>query len=71
MAPRAELYKQHAKACVQTADRIDNPNDREMLLKIARQWMQEAQLGSGRKPSTLIDKGRPDAVTPELGARPS
>jgi hypothetical protein len=45
MMSRAKLYEQHAKACVQAAHRIDNADDRAMLLKIARQWIQEAKSG--------------------------
>jgi hypothetical protein len=35
--------EQHAKLCFQAADRIENSKDREMLVKMARQWMQEAK----------------------------
>ena len=40
---RAELYEQYAKSSFQAANRIDNPEDREMLVKMARLWMQEAK----------------------------
>jgi hypothetical protein len=46
MASRTELYEQHAKACDLAAGRTDNPKHREMLLKMARQWTQEAQSDS-------------------------
>jgi hypothetical protein len=42
MTWRAELYERYARACVQDARRIDSAEDRELLLKLARQWMQDA-----------------------------
>jgi hypothetical protein len=47
MATRAELYEQHANACVLAAGRTANPKHREMLVKMARQWTQGAQLNPG------------------------
>jgi hypothetical protein len=46
MPSRTELYAHHAKECVQAADRTDNPKYREMLLKMARRWMEEAMSGA-------------------------
>ena len=45
MMSRAQLYEQHAKSCIQAADRVDNLDDCEMLLRLTRQWMQDAKTG--------------------------
>jgi hypothetical protein len=42
MPSLAELYEQHARECVQSAERTDNPRSREMLLKMEREWTQAA-----------------------------
>jgi len=39
----ARLYDRHAEDCVRTAEKIDNPNHRAMLLKAAAEWRQAAQ----------------------------
>jgi hypothetical protein len=39
MPSLAELYEQHARECIQSAD---NPKYREMLLKMEREWTQAA-----------------------------
>jgi hypothetical protein len=36
----ARLYDRHAEDCVRTAQKIDNPNHRSMLLKTAAEWRQ-------------------------------
>jgi hypothetical protein len=38
MASRAELYEYHARECDLAAGRTDNPERREMFLKLAREW---------------------------------
>jgi hypothetical protein len=45
MTSRTELYEHHAKECVRAAGQTDNPKHREMLLKMAREWMQEVRFG--------------------------
>ena len=42
MVSLVEVYERQAVDCVQTAARIDDPNHREMLLKMAREWRMEA-----------------------------
>jgi hypothetical protein len=42
MPSLAELYEQHARECIQSAGRTDNPKYREMLLKMEREWTQAA-----------------------------
>jgi hypothetical protein len=39
----ARLYDRHAEDCVRTAEKIDNPNHRAMLLKAAAEWRKAAQ----------------------------
>jgi hypothetical protein len=42
MPSQAKFYEYFAKDCVRAAKRTDDPKDREMLLKMAREWMMEA-----------------------------
>jgi len=39
----ARLYDHHAEDCIRSAEKIDNPNHRAMLLKAAAEWRQAAQ----------------------------
>jgi hypothetical protein len=39
----AQLYDLHAEECVRSAEQTDDPKRREMLIKLAMQWRQEAQ----------------------------
>jgi len=39
----AQLYDLHAEECARSAEQTDNPKRREMLIKLAMQWRQEAQ----------------------------
>jgi hypothetical protein len=39
----ARLYDLHAEDCVRTAEKVDNPSHRAMLLKTAAEWRQAAQ----------------------------
>lgn len=57
MVSRAELYERHAKDCLLDACQTDDPRHREILLKMARQWRQEAQLSPG-------DSRHPNAQSP-------
>jgi hypothetical protein len=38
MATRAELYEYHARECDLAAGRADNPQRRELFLKLASEW---------------------------------
>jgi hypothetical protein len=49
MPSQAKFYEYFAKDCVRAAERTDDAKDREMLLKMAREWMMEA---AARKAST-------------------
>jgi len=42
MPSLAELYEQHARECIQSAGRTDNPKSRELLHKMEREWRQAA-----------------------------
>jgi hypothetical protein len=39
----ARLYDLHAEDCVRTAEKVDNPSYRAMLLKAAAEWRQAAR----------------------------
>jgi hypothetical protein len=39
----ARLYDLHAEDCTRTAEKIDNPGHRAMLLKAATEWSKAAQ----------------------------
>jgi hypothetical protein len=39
----ARLYDLHAEECTCAAEQTDNPKRREMLIKLAMQWRQDAQ----------------------------
>jgi phosphoribosyl 1,2-cyclic phosphodiesterase len=43
MPQLARLYDLHAEDCIRTAEKIDNPSHRAMLLKAAAEWRQAAQ----------------------------
>jgi hypothetical protein len=40
---KAEEYRRHAQQCVDTAQRIQNAEERAILLKIAQRWMYLAE----------------------------
>jgi hypothetical protein len=42
MPPLDELYEYHARDCINSAEQTDDPKHRELLLKMAREWTQEA-----------------------------
>ena len=37
-----KLYKQHARECAEAAERTDDPVQRVILLRIAREWIEDA-----------------------------
>ena len=43
MSDLARLYDLHAEDCVRTAEKVDNPSYRAMLLKAAEEWRQAAR----------------------------
>ena len=42
MPSLAELYEFHARDCIHSAGRTDDPKYRELLLKMEREWTEEA-----------------------------
>jgi hypothetical protein len=40
----ARLYEHHAEDCARSAEKIDNPSHRAMLLKAAAEWRVAAQI---------------------------
>jgi hypothetical protein len=55
-----ELYEEQAQGCIELAERLEEPNLREALLKTARDWMRDAEAlrraaSSGSAPPTSDD----------------
>jgi hypothetical protein len=42
MSSRTELCEHQARECLQAAERTDNPRAREVLLRLALDWLQDA-----------------------------
>ena len=42
MPSETNLYESYAHDCVRAADRVSDPQYRELLLKLASEWMQAA-----------------------------
>jgi hypothetical protein len=38
-----DLYEEQARGCIELAERLEEPNLREALLKTARDWMRDAE----------------------------
>jgi hypothetical protein len=55
MPPLDELYEYHAHDCVHSARLTDDPKRRELLLKLAREWTQEA--AALRRPIQSVPHG--------------
>jgi hypothetical protein len=59
---KARLYERHAEECARAAEQTDNPKHREMLIKLAMQWRQEAQaLRQSLQPNRSKDGGKVSA----------
>jgi hypothetical protein len=58
-----ELYEEQARGCIELAERLEEPNLREALLKTARDWMRDAealrQTASSKSPSARGDDDAP------------
>jgi hypothetical protein len=55
----ARLYERHAEECARAAEQTDDPKRREMLIKLAMQWRQEAQaLRQSPQPNRSEDDGK-------------
>jgi hypothetical protein len=56
---KARLYERHAEECARAAEQTDDPKRREMLIKLAMQWRQEAQaLRQSLQPNRSEDDGK-------------
>jgi hypothetical protein len=58
-----KLYEEQARGCIELAERLEEPNLRETLLKTARDWMRDAealrQAASSGSPSPRGDGDAP------------
>jgi hypothetical protein len=43
MPSLAQLYERHADDCARSAETVEDPNRRALLLKLADQWRRDAQ----------------------------
>ena len=43
MPALAQVYEEHAEECLRSAARTEDPKRRDLLLKFAVQWREEAQ----------------------------
>jgi hypothetical protein len=43
MQPLDELFEHHARDCIHSAGLTDDPKHRDLLLKLASQWQEDAQ----------------------------
>ena len=59
MMTKAELYDQHAKDCLEAADRTDNPVYRVMLHKMAQEWIRDAAVLRASTQSTSLSTNAP------------
>ena len=43
MPTLADIYEEHAEQCIRSAARADDPKRRDMLLKLASAWREDAE----------------------------
>ena len=61
MPTLADIYEEQAKECLCSAARADDPKRREMLLKLASAWREDAEaLKRGEAPPQVVAKGKKD-----------
>ena len=59
MPTLAEMYEEHAKECIRSAARVDDPKRRDLLLKLASAWREDAEaLKQGEELLTLASAWR-------------
>jgi hypothetical protein len=59
MLTLAQLYENHAEECIRSAARADDPKRRDMLLKLASAWREDAEaLKRGEELLTLASAWR-------------
>ena len=63
MPTLADIYEEHAEECTRSAARADDPKQRDMLLKLASAWREDAEaLKRGEelhKPASAWRKKKP------------
>jgi hypothetical protein len=61
MPTLAQIYEEHAEECIRSAARMDDPKRRDLMLKLASQWREDA------KALRRVAEGAPsDAPAPAL-----
>jgi hypothetical protein len=59
MPTLAQIYEEHAKECFRSAAREDDPKQRNLLLKLAIAWREDAEaLKQGEEMLKLASAGR-------------
>ena len=56
MPPLVQLYEYHAEDCIRSATKTDDPKQRDLLLKLASAWREDAERlrrGEGCAPAPL------------------
>jgi hypothetical protein len=43
MPTLAQIYEEHAKECLRSAARVDDPKRRDLLLKLASAWREDVE----------------------------
>jgi hypothetical protein len=43
MPTLAQIYEEHAEECIRSAAKTDDPKRRDLLLKLASQWREDAK----------------------------
>jgi hypothetical protein len=43
MPTLAQIYEEHAEECIRSASKTDDPKYRDMLLKLASAWREDAE----------------------------
>jgi hypothetical protein len=66
MPTLAQIYEEHAEDCIRSAARTDDPKRRDLLLKLAIQWREEAQGMRQSKPQP--NKARVQGEDPDRAA---
>jgi hypothetical protein len=64
-----ELYEEQARGCIELAERLEEPNLREALLKTARDWMRDAEaLRQAASSGSTSPRGDDDAPSDQRAA---
>ena len=74
MPTLAQIYEEHANECLRSAVRADDPKQRDMLLRLASAWREDAEAlkrGEERKAKALrrVAEGVPRVAPAPAGPR--